>query len=257
MLNLKRGGVVACAGLMVLTGGLAYAGNGNQGGSAWGPPAEPVSCDQVLDERFDWLPVNVLDTQTEEDIELLREEEKMARDLYLEMSLLYDLSVFSNIAQSEQQHMDLVAKLIDRYGLEDYAAGMPIGEFNNLWVQETYDDLYELGQQSLIDALWAGAIVEDVDIYHLDHMIEHCADHDFDDVSLIIENMNAGSRNHMRSFWGALDKRDVTYVAVDEEGRISQERLDEIIGSDMETAIILDEDGEVLAECGLAGGSQR
>ncbi len=257
MLNLKRSVVVACAGLMVLTGGLAYAGNGNQGGSAWGPPVSDVSCGQVLDDYFDSLPINVLDTQTEDDIELLREEEKMARDLYLEMYQRWGLSVFSNIAQSEQQHMDLVAKLIDRYGLVDYAAGMPIGEFNNLWVQETYNALYELGQLSLIDALWAGAIVEDVDIYHLDHMIVHCADHDFDDVSLIIENMNAGSRNHMRSFWGALDKRDVTYVAVDEPGRISQDRLDEIIDSDMETAIILDEDGEVLAECGLAGGSKR
>lgn len=253
MLNLKRSVVVACTGLAVLTGGLAYAGNGNQGGSAWGPPIPDISCDQVLDDYFDTLPVNVLDEQTIADIILLREEEKMARDVYYTMSIIYDLSVFPNISWSEQQHMNLVAKLLERYGLPDPAAGMAIGEFEDEWVQETYDWLVDIGSQSLIDALWVGATVEDVDIWHLDHMIEHSADHDFDDVSLIIENMNAGSRNHMRSFYGALEKRDYEY----EVQWITEERLNEIVEADMETAIILDEDGEVLAECGLAGGSQR
>lgn len=253
MLNLKRSAVVACTGLLVLTGGLASAGNGNQGGSAWGPPVEEISCNQVLDDYFDTLPVNDLDEQTIADIILLREEEKMARDVYYTMSIIYDLSIFPNISWSEQQHMNLVAKLIERYGLEDPAAGMAIGEFNDEWVQETYDQLVEYGSQNLINALWAGATVEDVDIWHLDHMIEHCADHDFDDVSLIIENMNAGSRNHMRSFYGALEKRDFEY----EVQWITEEHLMDIVNSPMETAIILDEDGEVLAECGLAGGSQR
>ncbi len=68
---------------------------------------------------------------------------------------------------------------------------------------------------------------------------------------------NAGSRNHMRSFYEALQKRDVTYVAVEEDGRISQERLDEIVESEREIAVVLDEFGDVIAECGLAGGSRR
>ena len=36
---------------------------------------------------------------------------------------------------------------------------------------------------------------------------------DFDDVNVIVQNMIAGSRNHMRSFFGALEQRGVIYEA--------------------------------------------
>lgn len=249
VLNLKRCVGLVGAGILVLTAAVVDAGRGGQ----WGPPVAEQSCDQVLDDAFEALPVSQLDESTNNDILLLREEEKMARDIYLTMSLLYDIPVFSNIARSEQHHMDLVEKLIDRYGLEDPAADTAIGVFEDEWVQSTFDDLIAIGNRSLIDALWVGATVEDVDIYHLDHILEHCGDNLFFDVSLIVQNMNAGSRNHMRSFAGALEKRGVIY----QRQYISQERLDEILDSEMETAVILDEFGDVIAECGLAGGSRR
>ncbi len=240
----RRSFIVACAGLLVFSAGLADAqGRPPQGGGA-------SDCQQALVDRFESLDINTLDEGTIADILLLREEEKLARDVYLTFSWWYDLPVFPNIARSEQQHMNLVAMLLVRYGLPDPAEGKGIGEFTDPWVQGLFDDLTASGANSVVDALLAGATIEDVDIYHLDHILH---DSDYDDVNLIVQNMVAGSRNHMRAFVGALEKRDESYAAV----YISQEELEEILASPMETGVIYDENGDVLAECGQGGGGGR
>ena len=61
-------------------------------------------------------------TQAEIDaLWFMREEEKLARDVYLVLAEKWDLGLFWNIAESEQQHMDAVLKLLKKYGLEDPA----------------------------------------------------------------------------------------------------------------------------------------
>ena len=61
----------------------------------------------------------------------MREEEKLARDVYLAMYEVWGTPIFSNIAGSEQAHMDAVAYLLEAYGLEDPVAGNPNGIFEN------------------------------------------------------------------------------------------------------------------------------
>lgn len=238
----RKAVIVTCAVLFVISVSLAGAqGRPSRGG-------DESDCQQALVDRFDSLSTNTLDEETIDAIVLLREEEKLARDVYLTFSWWYDLPVFENIARSEQQHMNLVALLLDRYGIADPAAGNGIGEFDEDWVQEAFDDLRDSGAESLVNALFAGAFIEDVDIYHLQHILDHS---DFDDVNLIVQNMIAGSRNHMRSFDQALVKRGETYVPQ----YITQGDLDAILATPMETGVIYDENGEVLAECGR--GSNR
>ena len=55
----------------------------------------------------------------------------------------------------------------------------------------------------------------------------------------------------MRAFYGALEQRNVIYTPE----FISQAELDAILASPMETGVIYDENGDVLAECGR--GSNR
>ena len=43
----------------------------------------------------------------------MREEEKLARDVYLTLYDVWETAVFDNIASSEQTHMDAVLMLID------------------------------------------------------------------------------------------------------------------------------------------------
>ena len=47
----------------------------------------------------------------------MREEEKLARDVYLALYDLWSNPVFSMIASSEQKHMDAIKRQLDAYGL--------------------------------------------------------------------------------------------------------------------------------------------
>ena len=50
---------------------------------------------------------------------VIREEEKLARDVYITLGEQWGLPIFASIAESEQRHMDAFGRLIDKYGLED------------------------------------------------------------------------------------------------------------------------------------------
>ena len=93
-------------------------------------------------------------TDSEQDwLTYMREEEKLARDVYLFLSATWNSRIFSNISVSEKKHMDAIKTLLDRYGISDPAAGNEEGEFTNPELQALYDKLIEKGSDSLIDAL--------------------------------------------------------------------------------------------------------
>lgn len=128
-----------------------------------------TACDKSEEEI---LPdeVTALTTEEKTNLVLMREEEKFARDVYLHMHEKYDLRIFSNIAASEQVHMDAVLELIEKYGLEDPASAER-GVFLDLALQQLYDDLVAQGEISLVEALKVGATIEDLDIRDLDNAI--------------------------------------------------------------------------------------
>ena len=76
-----------------------------------------VSCSQ--EENIQEELLSSLSVQEISDLSVLREEEKLARDVYLFAYDLYKLNIFINISESEQTHMDKVLTLLDTYGLED------------------------------------------------------------------------------------------------------------------------------------------
>jgi len=141
---------------------------------------------------------------------LMREEEKLARDLYVALGQRHDLPVFERIAQSEQRHMDAVANLLDRYDLSDPAAGQAAGAFTDPEIQKLYDDLLARGSQSLVEALRVGALVEEVDIADLREQLD--ATHR-EDLRLVYDNLLRGSRNHLRAFVRNLDAEGESYTA--------------------------------------------
>jgi hypothetical protein len=112
--------------------------------------------------------------------------------------------VFSNIARSEQSHMDAVKTLLDRYGIADPAAGNDIGEFSDPDLQALYDDLAAQGQQSLAEALKVGALIEEVDIADL---IEELAEVEHSDIQRVYGQLLQASENHLRAFVTALERQ--------------------------------------------------
>lgn len=139
----------------------------------------------------------------------LREEEKLARDVYLTLGAQWGTPIFTNIAASEQTHMDSVAQLLTRYQLPDPAAGRGVGEFQNTTLQALYTQLVTQGSASLVGGLTVGATIEDLDIRDLERMI---ADTSRPDLIKVYENLMKGSRNHLRSFTAQLEAQGVTYV---------------------------------------------
>lgn len=176
-------------------------------------------------EQVNSLPYETLSESEVESILQMREEEKLARDVYLVLYEIWDLPIFNNIAQSEQTHMDAVKALIEKYELEDAITDESddsIGIFKNEGLQELFYELVSLGKQSLIYALKVGATIEDLDIYDLEEFFKIT---DNEDIQFVYNNLMKGSENHMRAFIKNLDKFGGTYVPQ----FITEERFEGII----------------------------
>ena len=89
-------------------------------------------------------------------LQFMREEEKLARDVYLTLYQKWGVATFNNIASSEATHMASIKTLLDRYGIADPAAGQPIGVFTNPELQALYNQLIAQGSQSLSGGLASG-----------------------------------------------------------------------------------------------------
>jgi hypothetical protein len=156
---------------------------------------------------------SMLNQQERDAILYMREEEKLARDVY---NLLYDkwgTNPFDNIRQSEQVHMDRMKTLITTYQLED-----PVmknldkqGVFTNVLLQQYFNELSTTGIRSLIDALKVGAKIEELDIADLEERIKQTQKQD------IISSYNflkMASENHLRAFVRRLKMQGVVYEPV-------------------------------------------
>lgn len=136
-------------------------------------------------------------------ISFMREEEKLARDVYTELADLYGLRMFSNIAASESKHMDAVAELLNAYDLDDPAAGAAPGEFRDESLQALYDRLTAQGGGSLSDALAVGVIIEETDIADLQQRL---AATENPEVEAVFDNLLSASERHLSAFERQLSK---------------------------------------------------
>lgn len=139
----------------------------------------------------------------------MREEEKLARDLYIVMFEKWGQKIFDNISRSEQKHMDAVKVLLDRYQLDDPIENDITGEFKNEELQNLYNILVDQGNLSLIEALKAGAIVEETDIQDLEQNIINV---DNEDIKFIYSNLLNGSKNHLRAFVRNIEAQGEIYI---------------------------------------------
>lgn len=184
---------------------------------------DKASLDVIINED----PATSLSLSEEEGIIYMREEEKLARDVYMQLYEVWGINTFSNIGNAEQTHMDAMKSLIDRYGLVDPAEGLEVGEFTNPQLQKLHDDLIEQGSKSEIDALKVGAAIEEIDILDIEKYVQQTSKQD---IKVVYENLLKGSRNHLRSFVSVMEKRGLTY----EPQYVSTEQYNGIINSEIE-----------------------
>ena len=159
------------------------------------------------DDETSATETGILPQQEEEDLKFSREEEKLARDVYLFSYDKYGNAIFNNISKSEQQHMDQVLILLNNYQISDPASS-EMGVFSNQELQDLYNELTTKSNISLIDALEVGAIIEDLDINDLNILESRTTKSDLINVYASLE---CGSRNHLRSYIGQLELNNVGY----------------------------------------------
>lgn len=154
----------------------------------------------------------------------MREEEKLARDVYITLYNKHGVKVFDNISMSEQTHTDAILQLLTKYSINDPIGTNAVGVFTDPGLQALYTSLVNSGNVSILEAYKVGATIEDLDLYDLKNDLLKV---DNQDIILVYQLLSKGSRNHMRSFYGNLKSLGFTYVPQ----FISQTELDTIINS--------------------------
>ena len=169
-----------------------------------------TGCSDDKQAIIDTLTIEPLTATEIEDLQFLREEEKLARDVYTHAYSLYGVNVFTNIASSEQRHTDSVLALMTTYGVTD-SASPTLGVFNDPELAQLYTTLIARVETSLAEAFAVGATIEDLDIYDLDVKATHSTN---TDLQQLYSNLKCGSENHMRSFTKQLNALNITYTPV-------------------------------------------
>lgn len=160
-------------------------------GGAWTAVASPV-----------FAPTDgTLSSAVAADLTHMRDEERLARDLYAAIATQYDNAApFSTITLSEQRHYDSVGVLLTRYGVADPSAGKAPGVYSDPELQKLYDSLWAQAKTSLTDAYAVGVAVENTDIADLKKAM---AATDAADIDRVYANLERGSEMHLQSFTDA------------------------------------------------------
>ncbi|MDH3648639.1 MAG: DUF2202 domain-containing protein [Saprospiraceae bacterium] len=183
---------------------------------------------QALVDTLDRFPKGDLSDEEMAGLLFIHEEEKLAHDVYTVLYQRWDNQVFYNIARSEQTHTNAVRVLIERYDLIDPANPDNPGVFRDTSLQRLYDMLVVSGFESEIEALQVGAAIEEIDILDLEWQLENVADNP--DIVLVYQNLQRGSRNHLRAFVRNLTRRGIDY----EPRYMTRILYDQTVGDQME-----------------------
>ena len=181
--------------MMVLAGSVDAAGRGGKGGGNSGDTStSDLTATEIANLQF------------------MREEEKLARDVYLTLDQYWgtQTQVFANIAVSEESHTSAIDFLLDKYGVEDPVISDDIGVFTDPELQALYDELVEKGIVSLVDGLYVGGLIEEKDMMDILAAIEET-----DERAMILaySNLLDGSKSHLRAFVTVIESLGLVYEA--------------------------------------------
>jgi hypothetical protein len=191
-----------------------------------------------------------LDTDEASHLTFMREEEKLARDVYLTFAERYPESgVFSTIASgSEQTHADVVRDKLQDYNLPDpnpgtnqlpESIGVFTGEEWGAYFTERFNALVASGSESELAALYVGALIEELDMHDIADCPHVMVDAGYRDpcglgytderpLINVYRSLIDGSENHLRAYVGQIEAQIGVgnYTAQ----YLTQEEVDSILG---------------------------
>lgn len=186
-----------------------------------------ISAGNAWSSRDSSIASQSLDNIEESHLTFMREEEKLARDVYLTLAELYpNQPVFNQIATtSEQTHTDTMRDKLLQFNLPD-----PNPDTNNLpasvgiftgaewgwYFTKKFNDLTKKARTSELSALYVGALIEELDMQDIAVCPQVMIDRGFTSpCGLEYTNTNAlrnaysslisGSQSHLRSYVGQIE----------------------------------------------------
>ncbi len=183
-----------------------------------------LTIDEIIASFVD---TDVLNSDETAMLQYMKEEEKLARDVYYALDDIWNARIFTNISKSEENHIAAVIRLIEYYDLGSTEVKSP-GEFESEEFKVLYDQLVKKGSQSIEEAMKVGALIEELDIKDLQEKLDAT---DNENITLVFNNLLRGSRNHLRAFNRQLVKYGVEYTPQ----YISQEEYDNLTAVDEES----------------------
>ncbi|MDD2358701.1 MAG: DUF2202 domain-containing protein [Thiovulaceae bacterium] len=178
---------------------------------------------QLYELQANYVTTSDLTTQESADLIKMKEEEKLARDVYSALYKKWNSNVFANITSSEDSHMNAIISLLKYYNIAETSV-LGVGQFVNPDIQNLYNQLIAKGSTSIADAYATGALIEDLDINDLDNCITKTTN---SNLLLVYNNIRSGSYNHLNAFVSQLSYIGLTYTPT----YISQDEYNVIIAS--------------------------
>ena len=193
-----------------------------------------------------------MDYNEETHLTFMREEEKLARDVYLTLADMYpNAGVFQNIAEgSEQTHTNTMRDKLAQFNLPDpnpdtnnlpASIGVFTGADYGAYFTEKFNALVNWGANSELDALYAGAFIEELDMHDiimcptiitkLKGIPEDQCGLEYTDERPLINAYSSlldGSESHLRSYVGQIEA--IIGVGNYEAQYLPQDTVDAILG---------------------------
>jgi hypothetical protein len=173
------------------------------------------------------LDISTLNATETANLVYMREEEKLARDVYITFFGTWSLPVFDNIAASEETHTTQVEDMLEKYRVTDPVVDDSVGVFVDPKLASLYTTLVAQGSASSLAALYVGAAIEEIDMIDLQAAIDAS---DNADIVQLYENLMSGSRNHLRAYVGQIEDLGIVYEAQ----YLTQEEVDLIVDAPVE-----------------------
>ena len=153
-----------------------------------------------------------VDAAVAKQLTYLREEERLARDVYTALYKLYpDATAFSRIANAEQRHFDSMGLMLSRYGLADPSSGLSAGTYANDTLTKLSAQLMTQAKVSVTEAYKVGVAIEQTDIADLQGILARDSEAD---AQRVFTHLLAASQHHLDAFTNAVnDGTDAAFCA--------------------------------------------
>lgn len=182
----------------------------------------------AMSKYIDAIPKQELSVHDAISVLYIHDKELLSYRTNFLMSEYWSLTNFGYRVTSEENHLNLIHLLMERYKISDFVTHAENDHFLDPLLNEHAVLLAAYGSQSLVDGLIAVASIEENTILEIELLMQHITENK--DIKLVFEHLSLASRNHLRSSVNAMSLLEHTY----EPAYMSDQQLRSIISSPME-----------------------